>query len=99
MVSGLMFGLMFGIGAIGAAGLGKLADVYGVAWVYRLTSFLPLLGFATALLPNTRGKKQAADLSPVHAQAPSTWLDGHAADVGIPTGLAKHIQSPRSLAD
>lgn len=54
LVSGLMFGLMFGIGGLGAAGLGALADQYGVIWVYGLTSFLPLLGLATALLPNPR---------------------------------------------
>ena len=56
LVSGLMFGLMFGIGGIGAAGLGELADLYGIVWVYHLTSFLPLLGLATAFLPDTRGK-------------------------------------------
>ena len=54
MVSGLMFGLMFGIGGVGAAGLGELADRYGIIWVYSVTSFLPLLGLATALLPSTR---------------------------------------------
>lgn len=54
MVSGLMFGLMFGIGGIGAAGLGNLADAYGIVWVYHLTSYLPLLGLATAFLPKTR---------------------------------------------
>ncbi len=56
MVSGLMFGLMFGIGGIGAAGLGELADSHGIVWVYGLTSFLPLLGLATALLPSTSNK-------------------------------------------
>ena len=54
MVSGLMFGLMFGIGGIGAAGLGKLADSHGILWVYGATSYLPLLGLATAFLPNAR---------------------------------------------
>lgn len=54
MVSGLMFGLMFGIGGIGAAGLGELADKYGILWVFGLTSFLPLLGLITAFLPDTR---------------------------------------------
>ncbi|WP_019143341.1 MFS transporter [Noviherbaspirillum massiliense] len=58
LVSGLMFGLMFGIGGIGAAGLGQLADKYGIVWVYGLTSFLPLLGLATAFLPNPRKRKQ-----------------------------------------
>lgn len=51
-----MFGLMFGIGGIGAAGLGQLADVHGIVWVYGVVSFLPLLGLATALLPETRTK-------------------------------------------
>lgn len=52
-VSGIMFGLMFGIGGIGAAGLGQLADAHGIVWVYHVTSFLPLLGFATFFLPRT----------------------------------------------
>lgn len=56
MIAGLMFGLMFGIGGIGAAGLGHLADTHGIIWVYKLCSFLPLLGFITALLPNTQQK-------------------------------------------
>ena len=56
LVSGLMFGLMFGIGGIGAAGLGELADLHGIVWVYQLTSWVPLLGLATAFLPDTRAK-------------------------------------------
>jgi FSR family fosmidomycin resistance protein-like MFS transporter len=56
MVSGLMFGLMFGIGGIAAAGLGNMADAYGIVSVYKLSAYLPLLGFATALLPQTRAK-------------------------------------------
>ncbi|MBB3342243.1 MFS transporter [Luteimonas sp. RC10] len=55
MVSGVMFGLMFGIGGIGAAALGQLADARGIVWVYHVTAFLPLLGLATALLPRTAG--------------------------------------------
>lgn len=51
MVSGIMFGLMFGIGGIGAAGLGTLADIHGIEWVYRVCAWLPLLGLSTALLP------------------------------------------------
>jgi len=50
-VSGVMFGLMFGIGGIGAAGLGQLADAHGIVWVYKFCAWLPLLGLATALLP------------------------------------------------
>lgn len=56
LVSGLMFGLMFGIGGIGAAGLGELADMKGIVWVYGVTSFLPMLGLATAFLPRTYHK-------------------------------------------
>lgn len=58
LVSGLMFGLMFGVGGIGAAGLGLLADEHGIAWVYGITSFLPLLGLATTFLPNTHQQVQ-----------------------------------------
>ena len=57
MVSGVMFGLMFGIGGIGAAGLGELADIHGIVWVYHLVSFLPLLGLMTAFLPRTHALK------------------------------------------
>lgn len=53
LVSGLMFGLMFGISGIGAAGLGQLADLYGIVWVYKFCAYLPLLGFATILLPRS----------------------------------------------
>ncbi|THU02859.1 MFS transporter [Lampropedia puyangensis] len=51
MVSGLMFGLMFGISGIGAAGLGLLADMKGIIWVYQVMAWVPLLGMATFWLP------------------------------------------------
>lgn len=57
MVSGVMFGLMFGISGIGAAALGSLADRYGIIWVYGFTAYLPLLGFATALLPHSKERR------------------------------------------
>ncbi len=53
-VSGVMFGLMFGIGGIGAAGLGQLADLNGIVWVFKFCAWLPLLGLATAFLPRVR---------------------------------------------
>jgi FSR family fosmidomycin resistance protein-like MFS transporter len=59
LVSGMMFGLMFGISGIGAAGMGDLADRFGIIWVFGITAYLPLLGFATALLPSTRGRPTA----------------------------------------
>lgn len=54
MVAGLLFGLAFGIAAIGAAALGALADHIGIVAVYRICAFLPLLGLAAFFLPDTR---------------------------------------------
>ncbi len=52
MVSGLFFGLAFGMGGLGAALLGLLADARGIAFVYGLCAFLPAIGMLTALLPD-----------------------------------------------
>jgi FSR family fosmidomycin resistance protein-like MFS transporter len=52
MIAGIFFGLMFGVSGIGAAAMGHLADVAGIAYVYKLCSYLPLLGMLTVLLPN-----------------------------------------------
>ena len=54
LISGLMFGVMFGIGGIAAAALGMLADIYSIIWVYEICAFLPLLGLMTIFLPNSR---------------------------------------------
>lgn len=54
LISGLMFGVMFGIGGIAAAALGMLADQYGIIWVYEICAFLPILGLMTVFLPNSR---------------------------------------------
>ena len=51
MVAGIFFGLMFGVSGIGAAAMGHIADVAGIETVYRIASFLPLLGILAALLP------------------------------------------------
>jgi len=51
-VSGLFFGLAFGMGGIGAALLGQLADVTSITFVYKVCSFLPAIGLLTAFLPN-----------------------------------------------
>lgn len=51
MVSGIFFGLMFGISGIAAAAMGYLADLAGIGYVYQMASFLPLLGVMAALLP------------------------------------------------
>jgi FSR family fosmidomycin resistance protein-like MFS transporter len=52
MISGLFFGFAFGMGGIGAAALGVAADHYGIEFVYRMCSYLPLLGLLTILLPD-----------------------------------------------
>jgi FSR family fosmidomycin resistance protein-like MFS transporter len=56
MVAGLFFGFAFGMGGVGAAVLGWLADETSIGYVYRVCSFLPLVGLLTALLPNLRTK-------------------------------------------
>ena len=58
-VSGLFFGLAFGIGGIGAAVLGGLADLRGIEFVYRLCAFLPLLGIVAAFLPDIEIRRSA----------------------------------------
>ena len=52
MIAGLFFGFAFGMGALGSAALGKLADLTSITHVYQLTAFLPLLGIIAGLLPN-----------------------------------------------
>ncbi len=53
MISGLFFGFAFGMGGIGAAVLGMLADHTSIDYVYHLCAYLPALGLLTGLLPNT----------------------------------------------
>jgi len=51
-ISGLFFGLAFGMAGVGAALLGSLADATSISFVYRVCSFLPIIGLLTAFLPN-----------------------------------------------
>ena len=57
MVAGMMFGFSFGLGGLGAAALGRIADVTGIAFVYQVCSFLPVIGLLTAFLPNIRERR------------------------------------------
>jgi len=52
MISGLFYGFSFGMGGLGAAVLGGLADKWGIDTVYDICAFLPLLGFLAVFLPN-----------------------------------------------
>jgi len=57
MISGLLFGFSFGMGGIGAAVLGEVADRAGIEMVYLLCGFLPALGLLAIFLPEPRGKE------------------------------------------
>ena len=61
-VAGLFFGLSFGMGGIGAAVLGKTADIYGIEAIFRICSFLPLLGLIAVLLPSDKRQKNSQEL-------------------------------------
>jgi FSR family fosmidomycin resistance protein-like MFS transporter len=58
LVSGLFFGFAFGMGGIGSALLGNLADKTSIIHVFHICSFLPLIGIITGLLPNIEGTKK-----------------------------------------
>ncbi len=60
MIAGLFFGFAFGMGGLGAAVLGRLADEQGIAAVYRLCSVLPLIGLLTVFLPNLHAAPRPA---------------------------------------
>ena len=66
LVSGLFYGFSFGLGGLGAAVLGLLADHFGIDFVYRTCAFLPLLGLLAAFLPDVRPPEQ---MKPVVADA------------------------------
>jgi MFS transporter, FSR family, fosmidomycin resistance protein len=55
-VAGLFFGFAFGMGGLGAAVLGAVADRTSIEFVYQICAFLPALGLLAALLPNPRKK-------------------------------------------
>ena len=56
LISGAFFGLSFGLGGIGSAIFGWLADLTNIQYVFQLTAFLPLLGMMTYFLPNIKEK-------------------------------------------
>lgn len=58
MIAGLFFGFAFGMGGIGAAVLGQIADAKGIEYVYWICSFLPLIGLLTVFLPNIEEERR-----------------------------------------
>jgi FSR family fosmidomycin resistance protein-like MFS transporter len=57
MISGLFFGFAFGMGGLGAAVLGKLADMTSLGLVYQVCAFLPAIGLLTVFLPEVESRK------------------------------------------
>ena len=63
MISGLFFGLAFGIGGLGAALFGRLADLTSIDFVYKVCAYLPAIGLLAAFLPNLHeGRPQLGNL-------------------------------------
>jgi FSR family fosmidomycin resistance protein-like MFS transporter len=60
LISGLFFGFAFGMGGLGAALLGRLADQTSIEYVYRVCAYLPLIGLLTVFLPNFEQKQVKA---------------------------------------
>ncbi len=56
MISGLFFGFAFGMGGIGAAVLGALADATSITYVYKVCAFLPAIGLLAVFLPSFKAK-------------------------------------------
>ncbi len=58
MISGMFFGVAFGIGGLGAAALGKLADTTSISFVYQVCAFLPAIGLLAVFLPNMKANRE-----------------------------------------
>ena len=74
MVSGMFFGLSFGLAGIGAAALGRLADLTSIDYVYKVCAFLPAIGLLTAFLPDigrTAPPQRKAEAEPAPQPAPA----------------------------
>jgi FSR family fosmidomycin resistance protein-like MFS transporter len=61
LISGLFFGLAFGMGGLGAAAIGVIADHYGIVVTYRLCSILPAIGLLAMFLPHIQVPRQGID--------------------------------------
>ena len=76
-MAGLFFGFAFGMGGIGAAVLGQVADAFGIRLVYEICAFLPIIGLLAGLLPDIDGGTGAAIAhSPAHSPASSPAASG-----------------------
>ena len=57
-IAGLFFGLSFGLGGIGAAVLGAVADATSINFVYKICAVLPAIGLLAGFLPNFKAQKR-----------------------------------------
>lgn len=57
LIAGIFFGLMFGLGGLGSAFFGWLADKTSIELIFQVSSYLPLLGIIAGFLPNTQTRK------------------------------------------
>lgn len=60
MIAGVFFGLMFGLGGIGSAFFGWIADLTSIEFIFHVSTWLPLLGIVAVWLPDVRPAKTAA---------------------------------------
>jgi FSR family fosmidomycin resistance protein-like MFS transporter len=60
LISGVFFGLAFGVAGLGAAVLGRLADATGIEFVYRLCAYLPAIGLLAVFLPDVEPRRRFA---------------------------------------
>ena len=60
MIAGVFFGLMFGLGGIGSAFFGWIADLTSIEFIFHASTWLPLLGIVAVWLPDVRPAKTAA---------------------------------------
>ena len=58
LVSGIFFGLSFGLGGLGAAFMGYVADSHGISYIYKLCSYLPAIGLVAWFLPNLSSRNK-----------------------------------------
>ena len=58
LIAGIFFGLMFGLGGLGSAFFGWLADLTSIEFIFQVSAFLPLLGVIAGFLPNTQKEEE-----------------------------------------
>ena len=63
LISGIFFGLMFGLGGLGSAFFGWLADQTSISFIFKVSALLPLLGMVAGFLPNVQARQKAAHKS------------------------------------